>query len=266
MKIVVIGGSGLIGSRLVDLLRENCQDVVSTSRADGVNTVTGEGLDDVLEGAEVVFDVTKPPSLDGKAAREFYETSGQNIIAAEIRAGVEHHIALSVVGTDRLQERGTFGAKLAQEKLIRQSPVPYTILRATQFFEFLRAIADDATVEGRVLLPPALVQPVAADDVAAALAELAFSAPANGIVEVAGPERFRLVELIRRYLLATGDTRPVSADEKTAYFGARVNDDALMPGTHARIGMLTLEAWLSEARSKALAAKPGQVTRPVLES
>lgn len=257
MKIVVIGGSGLIGSRLVDLLRHSCLDVVSTSRAEGVNTVTGEGLDDVLEAAEVVFDVTKPSSLESRAALEFYATSGRNIVAAEVKAGVEHHIALSVVGAERLHESGYFRAKLAQESLIQESPVPYTVLRSTQFFEFLRGIANANTVEGSVILSPAPVQPIAADDVAAFLADIPFSAPANAIVEAAGPERLNLVDLMSRYLFATGDPRTVSADEHARYFGARLDEKSLTPGENAHLGSQNFEAWLSKVRGKAFNAMAG---------
>ena len=189
MKIVVIGGSGLIGSKLVNLLRQDGHDVVSASLASGVNTITGEGLDAALAGADVAVDVTNSPSFEDQAVMEFFQTSGRNIIAAEVKAGVQHHVALSIVGTDRVPESGYLRAKVAQEKLIRESPIPYSILRSTQFFEFLRGIADSATVDGTVHLSPALYQPIASDDVVAALADVVEGAPVNGILEVAGKPR-----------------------------------------------------------------------------
>lgn len=251
MIIVVIGENGLIRPKLVDLLRQSCLDVVSTYLDDTVNLLTGEGLDEALEDAEVVVDITNSPSFEDKAAREFFETSARNIIAAEVKADVKHHIALSVVGIDHLQESGYFRAKLAQEKLIRESPVPFTILRSTQFFEFLRGIANSGTIGETVFLPPALVQPIAADDVAATLADIALSDPVNGIVEVAGPECFSFAALVRRFLLETGDTRAVIADGTTRYFGARLNDNLLTPGENPRLGSQSFEAWLSQSRVKA---------------
>ena len=251
MTTVVIGGSGLIGSKLVNMLWQSCADVVSTSLASGVNTVTGEGLDEALEDAEVVIDVTNSPSFEDGAVMEFFETSGRNIIAAEVKAGVKHHIALSVVGTDRLQESGYFRAKLAQEELIRESPVPYTILRSTQFFEFLRGIANSGTVGETAFVSPALFQPIASDDVAATLNDLVWSAPANGIVEVAGPERVRLAELVQRYLSETGDSRKVVADVNARYFGAVLNDSTLVPGENPRLGSQTFEVWVSQSSVKA---------------
>lgn len=261
MKIVVIGGSGRIGFKLVNVLRQSCLDVISASRISGVNTITGEGLDEALEDAEMVVDVTSAPSLEHQAALEFFETSGRNIIAAERAAGVEHHVALSVVGIDRLQESGYFRAKLAQEKLIRESPVPYTILRSTQFFEFLRAIADSGTVGTTVLLSPAFFQPIAADDVAATLAEITLSPPVNGVIEVAGPERVRLSELIGRFLCETGDARTVEVDDNARYFGARLHDSSLTPGEDARLTSKSFEAWLRQFKMKTPAAH-----RPAFES
>ena len=251
MKIVVIGASGLIGSKLVSLLRQSGQDVVEASLPSGVNTITGEGLAEALAGADVVVDVTNSPSFEDKAVLEFFETSGRNIIAAEIKAGVKHHVALSVVGTERLQESGYFRGKLAQEKLIQASPIPYTILRSTQFFEFLRGIANSATVEHTVHLSPALVQPIASDDVAAALADVTVSPPVNGMVEVAGPERISFAELVKRYLVETGDSRKVVADVNARYFGAVLNDQSLTPGANPRMGSKSFEQWLSESKQKA---------------
>jgi len=251
MKIVVIGASGLIGSKLVSLLRQSGQDVVEASLPSGVNTITGEGLAEALAGADVVVDVTNSPSFEDKAVLEFFETSGRNIIAAEIKAGVKHHVALSVVGTERLQESGYFRGKLAQEKLIQASPIPYTILRSTQFFEFLRGIANSATVEHTVHLSPALVQPIASDDVAAALADVTVSPPVNGMVEVAGPERISFAELVKRYLVETGDSRKVVADANARYFGAVLNDQSLTPGANPRMGSKSFEQWLSESKQKA---------------
>ena len=251
MKIVVIGASGLIGSKLVSLLRQSGQDVVEASLPSGVNTITGEGLAEALAGADVVVDVTNSPSFEDKAVLEFFETSGRNIIAAEIKAGVKHHVALSVVGTERLQESGYFRGKLAQEKLIQASPIPYTILRSTQFFEFLRGIANSATVEHTVHLSPALVQPIASDDVAAALADVTVSPPVNGMVEVAGPERISFAELVKRYLVETGDSRKVVADVNARYFGAVLNDQSLTPGANPRMGSKSFQQWLSESKQKA---------------
>jgi uncharacterized protein YbjT (DUF2867 family) len=245
MTIVVMGGSGLIGSRLVNLLRQSCLDVVSTSLEDGVNTITGEGLDDVFEDAEVVVDLTNAPSFEDSAVLVFFETSGRNISAAEIKAGVQHHIALSFVGIDRLQESGYFRAKLAQENLIRAAPIPYTILRSTQFFESLPKIANLDTDDEMVFVPPVLVQPIAADDVAATLADIALSAPLNGIVEVAGPERANLAGLVQWYLQEMGYIRAVIVDGNARYFGAVLNKDSLIPGDNPRIGSQSFEEWLS---------------------
>ena len=250
MKIVVIGGSGLIGSKLVNLLREGGHDVVSASLVTGVNTLTGEGLDEALSGADVVVDVTNSPSFEDNAVLEFFETSGRNIIAAEVKAGVKHHVALSIVGADRVPDSGYLRAKVAQEKLIRESPIPYTILRSTQFFEFLRGIADSGTIEQTVHLTPALFQPITSDDVVAALADVAVSAPVKGIREVAGPERIGLAELVKRYLLETGDTRTVVPDVNARYFGAVLNDQSLIAGANARIGSQSFEVWLSKSRVK----------------
>lgn len=255
MKIVVLGGSGLIGSKLVNILRQRGHEVVPASLASGVNTVTGEGLDEALAGAQVVVDVTNSPSFDDQAVREFFETSGRNIIAAEVKAGIKHHVALSVVGTERLQESGYFRGKMAQERLIKESPVPYSILRSTQFFEFLGGIAQSATVGQTVHVSPALVQPIASDDVAATLANIAVSPAVNGMVEVAGPERVSLAELVERFLLKTGDSRQVVADVNARYFGAVLNDQSLTPGVNPRIGSKTFEEWFSTFKPRTQVAK-----------
>jgi uncharacterized protein YbjT (DUF2867 family) len=252
MKIVVIGASGLIGSKLVKLLRQRGQEVVEASLASGVNVITGEGLDEVLEGAEVVVDVTNSPSFEDKAVMEFFETSGRNIIAAEVKAGVRYHVALSVVGADRLPDSGYLRAKVAQEKLIKASPIPYTILRSTQFFEFLRAIANSATVEQTVRLSPALFQPIASDDVVAALADVVMGPPVLGIVEVAGPERIGMAQMVERYLVAIGDSRKVVADANVRYFGTEWDDGSLTPGENPRIGAKSFEQWLSESKQPAV--------------
>jgi uncharacterized protein YbjT (DUF2867 family) len=250
MRIVVLGGSGLIGSKLVTLLRQEDHDVVSASHSSGLNTLTGEGLDVALAGARVVVDVTNSPSFEDKAVLEFFETSGRHIVAAEVKAGVTLHVALSVVGTERLQESGYLRAKLAQEHLIEASPIPYTILHSTQFFEFLGSIAQEGTIGQTVHVSPALVQPIAADDVAATLASIAVSPPVNGIVEVAGPERVGLAELVKRFLIKTGDSRQVLADSSARYFGALLNDESLVPGANPRIGSTTFDEWFSTSRLK----------------
>ena len=250
MRIVVLGGSGLIGSKLVHLLRQEGQDVVPASPASGINTVTGEGLDDALAGAQIVVDVTNSPSSEAKAVLEFFETSGRNIVAAEVKAGVKHHVALSIVGTDRLQESGYYRAKMAQEHLVKESPIPYTILRSTQFFEYLGTIAQRGTIGQTVHVSSALVQPIAAEDVAETLAIIAVSPPVNGIVEVAGPERVRLAELVKRFLIKTGDTRQVLADINARYSGAVLNDQSLTPGANPRIGSTTFDEWFSKSQMK----------------
>jgi uncharacterized protein YbjT (DUF2867 family) len=247
MKIVVIGGSGLIGTKLVTELRQRGHDVVAASPSSGVNTITGEGLAEALAGAQVVADVANAPSFEDKAVLEFFETSGRNLLPAEAAAGVGHHVALSVVGTDRLLESGYFRAKMAQEDLIKSSQVPYTILRSTQFFEFLNGIAQSATDGQTVRLSPALVQPVASDDVAAALADVALGAPVNGTVELAGPERVRLADLVRRFLSANQDPRQVVADVHARYFGAELTDQSLTPGDNPRVGPTRFEDWLSRS-------------------
>jgi uncharacterized protein YbjT (DUF2867 family) len=246
MKIVVIGGSGLIGSKLVAKLDERGLEAIPASPNTGVNTLTGEGLADVLAGASVVVDVSNAPSFEDAAVLEFFDTSTRNLLAAEAAAGVGHHVALSVVGTERLTESGYFRAKLAQEQLIEESSIPYSIVRATQFYEFLDRIAADATDADTVRLPPVLIQPMAADDVASALARAAVGAPAGGIVEIAGPDRFRLDELIRARLGASADPREVIADPHAAYFGITPGERTLLPGGDADIAEISYQDWLSQ--------------------
>ena len=245
MKIVVIGGSGLIGSKLVTKLREQGHEVVAASPDSGVNTLTGEGLAEALTGAVVVVDVSNSPSLEDAAVLKFFDTSTRNLLAAEAKAGVRHHVALSVVGTERLSESGYFRAKLAQERLIEESSIPYSIVHATQFFEFVKSIAAAATDGNTVRLAPVLIQPMAADDVASALSRIAVAAPVNGTVEIAGPQQFRLDELIRRGLTARNDPREVIADPHARYFGADLGERTLVPGDDARLGETRFEDWLS---------------------
>jgi uncharacterized protein YbjT (DUF2867 family) len=246
MKIVVIGGSGLIGSKLVTSLGELGHEAVAASPEFGVDTLTGDGLAEALEGASVVVDVSNSPSFEDAAVLEFFETSTRNLLAAEAAAGVEHHVALSVVGTERLSESGYFRAKIAQEKLIRDSSIPYSIVHATQFFEFIKSIAAAATEGDTVRLAPVLIQPMAADDVARAVGQVATGSPVNGIVEVAGPEQFRLDELIRRGLRARNDPREVIADPHARYFGAELRERTLVPGDGARLGETRFADWLSQ--------------------
>jgi uncharacterized protein YbjT (DUF2867 family) len=245
IKVVVIGGSGLIGSKLVNNLSQQGHEVVAASPSSGVNTFTGEGLADALKGARVVVDVANAPSWEEKAVLEFFETSGRNLLAAETAAGVKHHVALSVVGTDRLLASGYFRAKMAQENLIKASPIPYTIVRSTQFFEFSRSIAQNATEGVTVRLPSALMQPIAADDVAAALADVAVGEPINGMIEIAGPEQIRQDELVRRFLSATGDAREVITDVNARYYGLQVNDQSLVPSRSPRLGSIYFAEWMS---------------------
>jgi uncharacterized protein YbjT (DUF2867 family) len=246
MKIVVIGGTGLIGSKLVMKLRDQGHDVVAASPDSGVNTITGEGLADALKGAAVVVDVSNSPSLEGAAALTFFETSTRNLLAAEAKAGVQHHVALSVVGTERLSESGYFRAKIAQEKLIRGSSIPYSIVHATQFFEFVKSIAAAATDGNRVRLAPVLIQPMASDDVASAVGRVAVGKPVNGTVEVAGPERCRLDDLIRKGLRAQNDPREVVADPRAPYFGAELTERTLVPDDGAQLGKTRYEDWLRQ--------------------
>lgn len=255
MKIVVVGGSGLIGKKVVANLRQRGHEAVAASPSSGVNTVTGEGLAQALAGARVVVDVSNAPSWADNAVLAFFETSGRNLLAAEAAAGVGHHVALSVVGTDRLLSSGYFRAKLAQENLIRTSPIPYTIVRATQFFEFASGIAQFATEGQTVRVPPVLMQPMAADDVAAALADVALAKPLNGTVEIAGPEPIRQDDFVRRFLTATGDTRTVIVDPKALYYGIAVNDQSLTPGAHPRLGPTHFADWLGQNAEKKFGPK-----------
>jgi uncharacterized protein YbjT (DUF2867 family) len=250
MKIVVIGGTGLIGSKLVATLRARGQEVLPASPDSGVNTLTGEGLAAALAGAQVVVDVSNSPSFEDAAVMKFFETSTRNLLAADEAAGVRHHVALSVVGTDRLQASGYFRAKLAQENLIKASAIPYTILRSTQFFEFMGRIGDSGSDGKTVRVAPALVQPLVSDDVVAVLADVVLGAPANGTLEVAGPERFRLDELVRRVLSIKNDAREVTPDTHARYFGAELDDQSLIPGSNPRLGGTRFETWLGHATSK----------------
>ena len=247
MKIVVIGGNGLIGTKLVKNLRQNGHEVVAASRSTGINAVTGEGLAEALVGAQVVVDVANSPSWEDKAVLDFFETSGRNLLAAEGAAGVGHHVALSVVGTDRLLASGYFRAKMAQENLIKASKTPYTIVRATQFFEFVGGIAQFSTEGATVRLPSALMQPIAADDVAAAVADVAIAEPLNDTVEIAGPEPIRMDELVRLFLSANHDPRKVITDVHGLYYGTAVNDQSLTPGQNPRLGPTRFEDWLSHS-------------------
>jgi len=247
MKIAVIGGSGLIGKKLVHNLRQRDHEVVAASPSSGVNTLTGEGLKEALTSVQVVVDVANSPSWEDKAVLQFFETSGRNLLAAEATAGVGHHVALSVVGTDRLLASGYFRAKMAQENLIKTSPVPYTIVRATQFFEFVSGIAQSATDGQTVRLPPALMQPIVSDDVAAAMADVVVEKPLNGTVELAGPEPIRMDEFVRRFLSANRDARTVTTDVHALYFGIELNDQSLTPGDNPRLGPTRFEDWLSRS-------------------
>jgi uncharacterized protein YbjT (DUF2867 family) len=243
MKIVTIGGTGLIGSKVVRKLRDRGHEAVPASPDTGVNTLTGEGLAKVLEGADVVVDVSNSPSFDDAAVLNFFKTSTTNLLAAEAAAGVRHHVALSVVGTDRLSESGYMRGKIAQEKLIEQSAIPYSIVHATQFFEFVKGIADASTVGDTVRLAPVLIQPAAAEDVATEVAKIAVGAPVNGIVEIAGPEQFRLDELVRKYLVASHDRRSVIADPHARYYGAELRERTLVPESNATIGEIRFDDW-----------------------
>jgi len=245
MKIVVIGGSGLIGANIVNRLRANGHEVLAASPSAGVNTITGEGLAEALQGAQVVVDVANSPSWEDQAVLDFFETSGRNLLAAEAAAGVEHHLALSIVGTDRLPENGYFRAKVAQEKLIKASKIPYTILRATQFNEFVEGIVNSGAQGSTIRLSPALIQPIAADDVSAVLADLAVGAPVNGTVEVGGPDRFPIDELARKFLATRGDTREVIADVHARYFGSELDDRSLVTGEGAIIAPTRFHNWLN---------------------
>jgi uncharacterized protein YbjT (DUF2867 family) len=247
MKIVVIGGTGLIGSKLVEKLHKDGHAPLAASPDTGVNTLTGEGLAEALDGAQVVVDVANAPLWDDAAVLDFFQTSGRNLQAAEVAAGVNHHVALSVVGADRLPDSGYLRAKVAQEEIVEAGSVPYTILRATQFFEFIGRIADSSTDGDTVRLAPAFVQPESAADVSAALADVAVSEPVNGIVELGGPEHFRLDELVRRVLRANNDPRSVTADAHARYYGTELDDHSLTPGSNARIAPTRFEDWLSQS-------------------
>jgi len=250
IKIVVIGGTGLIGAKLVKKLQQQGHEVVAAAPSSGINTITGEGLAKALAGAEVVVDVANAPSWEDKAVLEFFETSGRNLLVAGKAAGVKHHVALSVVGTDRLLASGYFRAKIAQENLIKASKIPYTIVRSTQFFEFADGIAKNATEGATVRLSSALMQPIASDDVAAALADVAVGEPIDGTVEIAGPEQIRQDELVRQFLSATGDARRVVTDANAGYYSVEVNDQSLVPGNNARFGPTHFAAWLSSPASQ----------------
>src|SRR5829696_1536787 len=251
MKIVVIGGTGLIGSKAVEILRQGGHEVIAASPASGINTITGEGLKEALEGAQVVVDLANSPSFENKAVLEFFETSGHNLLAAEAAAGVRHHVALSIVGADRTPDNGYFRAKVAQEKLIETSGIPYTIIRSTQFLEFLRGIAASSADGNIVRLSPGLFQPIAADDVAPMVAEVALGAPRNGIVEIAGPERAPFNEIVARYLKAVGDPREVVSDPEARYFGGRVEEHSLVPLGEARLGRIGFDEWLRRSQAAA---------------
>jgi len=251
MKLVVIGGTGLIGSKTVPILRRHGHEVLAASPKSGVNTITGEGLAEALKGAQVVLDLANSPSFEDKAVLEFFETSGRNLLRAEAAAGVRHHVALSIVGADRSPDNGYFRAKVAQERLIETSGIPYTIVRATQFLEFLEAIAASSTNGSVVRLSPGLFQPIAADDVAANVAEVALAPPRSGIVEIAGPERAPLDQFVARYLKAIGDPRQVVSDPNARYWGGQVEEHSLVPLGEARLGRVRLDEWLRRLRRAA---------------
>jgi uncharacterized protein YbjT (DUF2867 family) len=251
MKIVVIGGTGLIGSKTIPILRQHGHEVVAASPKSGVNTITGEGLQQAMAGTQVVIDLANSPSFEDKAVLEFFETSGRNLLAVEKAAGVKHHVALSIVGTDRTADNGYFRAKVAQEKLIVSSGVPYTIVRATQFMEFIPAIAASSADGNVIKLSGGLFQPIASDDVAANVADAALAPPRNGIVEIAGPERAPFDEIIARYVKAVGDGRKVMRDPEAKYFGGRVEQHSLVPLGDARLGRIGLDEWIRRSRAKA---------------
>src|SRR4030081_871260 len=251
LRTLVHGGPGLIGSKTVAILRQGGHEVVAASPNTGVNTITGEGLKEAMAGAQVVIDLANSPSFEDKAVLEFFETSGRNLLAAEAAAGVRHHVALSIVGTDRTPDNGYFRAKVAQEELIKASGIPYTVIRSTQFLEFLRGIVAASTDGNRVRLSPGLFQPIAADDVAAIVADVALAAPRRGIVEIAGPERAPFHEIIARYLKVVGDPREVVSDPEARYFGGRVKERSLVPLGEARLGRIGLDEWLRRSQAAA---------------
>jgi uncharacterized protein YbjT (DUF2867 family) len=244
MKIVVIGGTGLIGSKVVEKLKQRGHDAVAAAPDTGVDTISGKGLNEALAGAQVLVDVSNSPSFEDRAAMDFFTTSGRNLLAAEHNAGVRHHVALSVVGTDRLQDSGYFRAKLAQEQLIEASEIPYTLIHATQFFEFIRSIADVSTEGGVVRLPPVKFQPMAAEDVASEITDAALAEPSNRTIEIAGPESFTLDGAVQRVLEYDHDPRKVIADPAAPYYGVQVTENTLVPEGGARRGLTTLEWWL----------------------
>jgi uncharacterized protein YbjT (DUF2867 family) len=251
MKIVAIGGTGLIGSKSVAILRQGGHEVVAASPQSGINSITGEGIKEAVAGAQVVIDLANSPSFEDRAVLEFFETSSRNLLAAEAAAGVGHHVALSIVGTDRTPDNGYFRAKVAQEMLIESSGIPYTIIRSTQFLEFLRAIADSSADGNTIRLSPGLFQPIAADDVAVIVADVALAAPQNGIVEIAGPERAPFNEIVARYLKSLGDPREVVSDPEARYWGGRVEEHSLVPLGEARLGRIGLDEWLRRSRTAA---------------
>jgi uncharacterized protein YbjT (DUF2867 family) len=250
MKIVVIGGTGLIGSKVVQNLRARGHEAVAASPNTGVNTITGEGLDEALDGADVVVDLANSPSFEDAAVLEFFQTSGRNLLRAEAKAGVGHHVALTIVGADRVPDSGYMRAKIAQERVIEAAGRPYTIVRSTQFFEFMRAIADSATDGNTVLVPSANLQPIAAEDVAAAVTDVAMSDPVNGVIEIAGPETVGFADLIRDLLAADNDPRTVVGDEHARYYGTELTDASITAGPDARLGRTTFAEWLAVNRKK----------------
>jgi uncharacterized protein YbjT (DUF2867 family) len=250
MKIVVIGGTGLIGTKVVKRLRQIGHEVVAASPDSGVNTITGEGLAEALAGAQVVVDLANSPSFEDSAVLKFFETAGHNLLAAEAAAGVKHHVALSIVGTDRLPESGYLRAKMAQERLIKASGIPYSIVRSTQFFEFVGGIAQSAGAGQTIRLSPALLQPIMSDDVADAVTDVAVGAPVNGTIEIAGPERVPLDDMVRRFLSAKRDPRKVIADTHARYFGTELDDRSLTPGEGARIGSIRFDDWLRDSTAQ----------------
>jgi uncharacterized protein YbjT (DUF2867 family) len=250
MKIVVVGGTGLIGSKVIEKLKQKGHEAIAAAPNTGVNTITGAGLKEAMAGTQVVIDLANSPSFEDKAVLEFFEASGRNLLAAESAASVRHHVALSIVGIDR-SDNGYFRAKVAQEKLIKASGIPYTIIRSTQFMEFLRGIADSGADGNTVKLPPVLFQPIAAEDVAANVADVALAAPRNGIVEIGGPERAPFNEIVARYLKAVGDPRQVVSDPKAGYWGGQVEERSLVPLGEARLGRITLDEWLRRSRAAA---------------
>jgi uncharacterized protein YbjT (DUF2867 family) len=262
MKIVVIGGTGLIGSKVVEKLKERGHQAVAAAPNTGVDTLTGKGLPEALAGAEVVVDVSNSPSFEDKAAMDFFQTAGRNIAAAEVEAGIGHHVALSVVGTDRLQDSGYFRAKLAQEQLIKDSPISYTLVHATQFFEFIRTIAQLSTDGDTVRLPPVQFQPIAADDVASAIVDVALADPANDTIEIAGPETFTLDAAVRRVLEYDHDARKVIADPAAPYYGVQASDRTLVPDAGARLGSIKLDWWLANVPAPGKAASTAPVAEP----